>query len=188
MPGRKSIWLCVWIYPCFARRSGRARVRWARRGRRKSPRLATAERPERAIRLIGRSIGGWADSLRTFLPWRRHARADSIISTARSFRFPPSAEEALIDAVREPGEKLDSAGQPTRGQELMGPATVGEVPRLVGAVLDRKDPWDVLEQMRHQPTIARGSPHPGRDSRDADKSTVATRSTRVAGPTPPADH
>ena len=39
----------------------------------------------------------------------------------------------------------------------MGPATVGEVPRLVGAVLDRKNPWDVLEQMRHQPTIARGS-------------------------------
>ncbi len=30
------------------------------------------------------------------------------------FRFPPSAEEALIDAVRVPGEKLDSAGQPTR--------------------------------------------------------------------------
>jgi len=73
------------------------------------------------------------------------------------FRFPPSAEEALIDAVRVPGEKLDSAGQPTRGQELIGPAshlvsrvgltafnTVSEVPRLVGAVLGRKDPWDVL--------------------------------------------
>ena len=96
------------------------------------------------------------NSLRTFLPWRCHARADSIISTTKSFRFPPSVEEALIDAVREPGEKLDSAGQPTRGQELIGPAshlvswvgltafnTVSEVPRLVGAVLGRKD-RDVL--------------------------------------------
>jgi hypothetical protein len=61
----------------------------------------------------------------------------------KTFRFPPSVEEALIDAVREPGEKLDSAGQPTRRKELMGPATVREVPRLVGAVLDREDPWDV---------------------------------------------
>jgi len=29
-----------------------------------------------------------------------------------SLRFPPSVEEALIDAEREPGEKLESAGRP----------------------------------------------------------------------------
>jgi hypothetical protein len=79
-----------------------------------------------------------------------------------------------------------SAGQPARGQELMGPATVSEAPRLVAAVLDRKDPWDVLEQMRHQPTIARGSPHPGRDSRDADFSTIGNRDAFDPGRQPDA--
>jgi hypothetical protein len=75
-----------------------------------------------------------------------------------SFRFPPSVEEALIDAEREPSEKLESAGRPVRGQELIGPAShpvsrvglkafnaVSEIRHFVGAILDRKDPQDILE-------------------------------------------
>ena len=73
-------------------------------------------------------------------------------------RFASLVEEAVINALREPIEKFECVGRHTWGQELTGPAiqlvsrvglmafdAVSEVRHLVGAILDRKGRWGVLE-------------------------------------------
>jgi hypothetical protein len=55
-------------------------------------------------------------------PERLHRRLDAL-------RFPPSVEEAALDALGEPDEKLDRADRPIRGQEFTSPAA-NLVPRI----------------------------------------------------------
>ena len=75
-----------------------------------------------------------------------------------SLRFPPSVAETLVDAPCEPGEKLESADRPARGQELTNPAAnhvpwvglmafdaAGEVRHLVSTIVEGKRPCVFIE-------------------------------------------
>ena len=84
-------------------------------------------------------------------PERLHRRLDSL-------RFPPPVAEAVMDALRQPCEKLESADRPAWGQELPSPAAnlvdriglmafdiMGEVPQLTDAIVDGEGPSGVFE-------------------------------------------
>src|SRR5207245_2132755 len=84
-------------------------------------------------------------------PKRLHRLLDSLC-------FPPAVEEAMIDALCEAGEKLESAHRSARAQESTSPAAnlvpriglvafnaVGEVRHLVGAIVERKGSCVILD-------------------------------------------
>src|SRR5271166_2745817 len=84
-------------------------------------------------------------------PERLHWRLDS-------FRFPPPVEQAVMDVLRQPCEKLESANRPDWGQELPSPAAnlvhrielmafdiLAEVPQLTDTIIDGEGPSDMFE-------------------------------------------
>jgi hypothetical protein len=119
---------------------------------------------ERDREIAGRKSRGETERTRPLDHQHGKIAAAAVSKPERLYRlldslgFPPSVEEAMVDASGEPGEKLESADRPTRGQELMSPAAnlvfpigltafdaVSEVGHLVSAVVDRESSCGVRE-------------------------------------------